>query len=584
MHATPTTSSHLRHRGGDFESFVEGLDYAARGEAGFNYYSARGELLRALPYRELRERARETAQKLIAAGLRPGDRLLLIADTDADFTILFCATQYASLLPVPVALPTSLGGKEAYIATLRRQMETCRARAAVGPTDLLGYLEQAAEGLSLVFVATPETVYGLPSGSDDLRPFGPGDRSYLQFSSGSTRFPKGVDIPQRALMANCRAISTSGLDLRAGDRFTSWLPLYHDMGLVGFLLVPMMNQFSGDYITTRDFARRPLMWPTLVSMNRGTISYSPSFGYDLCARRVGEGRLTLPDIDLGSWRAAGIGGDMVQPTVMQRFAEAFAPVGFRREALVPSYGMAEATLALAFAPLEHGVDIDRIDRAAMEERQEAVPSASPDDSVARSFVLCGRALAGHQMQVRGAGGKALPDRKIGKIFVKGPSLMAGYDNLPEETAQALSTDGWLDTGDLGYLLDGQIVITGRSKDLIIIAGRNIWPQDLEWAVEEELDLRRGAAAAFAVENDQGGDQVVVMIECRSEDPTERDRLRRDAASLLQRTQGVDATIALVPARTIPQTSSGKISRARARTIYLERGPEQPALMPSSGNR
>jgi len=566
MTPTPTTSPNLPHRRADFASLAEAIDYAARGDTGFNFYSARGELGAVLTYRELRERAVTTGRRLVRTGLARGARIVLVADTTPEFLVLFAACQYAGLLPVPVAVPTSLGGREAYVATLKRQISGSAAAAAVAPEDLMGYMLEASAGESLSLLATPEELFSLPTG-DELRTWGPGEPCYLQFSSGSTRFPKGIDIPQRALMANCHAIAVDGLDFRPGDRAASWLPLYHDMGLVGFMLVPLTNQFSCDYLTTRDFARRPTMWPTLIAMNQATFSYSPTFGYDLCSRRVSEGKLSLPAIDLKSWRAAGIGGDMVQPHVLERFADAFGPVGFDRRAFVPSYGMAEATLAMSFSPLGQGMLTDSVSRSALAGEGRAVPADPADGANTRRFVRCGRALVGHSFEIRDADGRSLPERAIGRIFFRGPSLMGGYYLQPEETARSLDADGWLETGDLGYLLAGEIVITGRSKDLIIIAGRNIWPQDLEWAVEEKLGLRRGDTAAFAMET-ESGETVALLIQCRATQAADREALVRDATSLLQRAHGVEARVVLIPPHGIPQTSSGKISRAKAKANLL----------------
>jgi fatty-acyl-CoA synthase len=567
MTPTPTTSRNLDHRRCDFASLAEALDYAAGGATGFNLYTARGDLAAVLPYREVRERAVATAQGLIRAGLPRGARVVMIADTTIEFIVVFAACQYAGLLPAPVAVPTSLGGREAYIATLARQMESSDATAAIAPADLLGYVREAAAGRKMDLLLTPEEVFALPGAGAALRTWQPGEPCYLQFSSGSTRFPKGIEISQRALMANCHAISIDGLDFRVGDRAASWLPLYHDMGLVGFVLTPLTNQFSCDYITTRDFARRPMMWPTLIAMNGATFSYSPTFGYDLCSRRVSEGKLTLPSIDLRAWRGAGIGGDMIQPHILERFAEAFAPVGFDPRAFVPSYGMAETTLAMSFSALGKGVQTDAVSRSRMSTEGRAVPADPADPEDARSFVRCGRALEGHGLEVRGEDGAVLPERAIGRIFFRGPSLMTGYFRQPEETARVFDAQGWLETGDLGYMLDGTIVITGRSKDLIIVAGRNIWPQDLEWTVEEGLALRRGDTAAFSTETDDG-EQVVMLLQCRATQPADRENLAREAASLLQRAHGVDCRVVLIPPHGIPQTSSGKISRAKAKANLL----------------
>jgi len=567
MQPTPSSSRDLPFRPGEFGTFTEGLDYAARGDTGFNFYSARGELTAVLSYRELRERAVEAAHGLVHAGLARGARMVLIADTAPDFMVLFAACQYAGVLPVPVALPTGLGGRDSYIATLRRQIQSCGAEAAMAPAELLGYLQEAAAGTTAKLVGSAGDLLALPGGDAELRPFAPGDSCYLQFSSGSTRFPKGIDVPQRALMANAHAIAVDGLGLTPGDRATSWLPLYHDMGLVGFMLAPLLSQVTVDYLSTRDFARRPLMWPTLISQNRSTLSYSPTFGYDLCSRRVSEGRLAVPDLDLSCWRAAGIGGDMIQPHVLERFSAAFAACHFDPKAFLPSYGMAEAVLAISFSPRQQGMLTDAVDRGRLSEEGRAVP-ADPNSGDSRRFVLCGRPLAGHLAEVRGEDGEVLPDRMIGRLFVKGPSLMAGYFGQPEETRRVLSADGWLDTGDLGYTLDGALVITGRAKDLIIIAGRNIWPQDLEWSVEESLNLKRSDACAFSIEGPDGQEQVVMLLVARPTDAGEREALRQSAQSLLQRAHGIEAKIVLVGTRDIPQTSSGKIARARAKAAYL----------------
>jgi fatty-acyl-CoA synthase len=336
------------------------------------------------------------------------------------------------------------------------------------------------------------------------------------------------------------------------------------MGLVGFMLVPIAAQLSVDYMATRDFARRSLTWLKLISEYGGTLSYSPSFGYELCTKRLRDG--TEFKVDLSKWRAAGIGGDMVQHGVLERFVDAFGPLGFRKSAFVPSYGMAETTLAMSFAPLEEEYLLDVVDRDELEAHRATPAAPGPN---ARGFVACGRALIGHEFEIRGDAGELLAERQIGKIFFRGPSVMKGYFRQPELTAEALSPDGWLDTGDLGYMLNGQIVITGRAKDLIIINGRNIWPQDLEWTAEEALtELRRGDVAAFSIDEADENEHIVVLVQCRSSDPATRTKLRTDVAAVLQKSMAVEARVILVPPHGLPQTSSGKLSRARAKANYL----------------
>lgn len=559
---TPTTNNKLKHRRADFATITEALDYAAQGETGQNYYSARGELLQILSYKDLREQACDIAAKFAANGFQPGDRILLIADTEPEFVILFFACQYASLLPVPVAVPMSFGGKDAYISQLKQQIINCSPKAVWAPESLRQMMAETVKDTGLLMWAGKDP-WSL-SGMRDLRPWGANELSYLQFSSGSTRFPKGIDIRQKPLMANCYGITNHGLKVEAHDRATSWLPFYHDMGLVGFMLAALAGQTSIDYMATRDFARRPLTWLKLMADNGGTLAYSPSFGYELCVRRMRDG--TEFSGSLASWRAAGIGGDMVQHHVLDRFTETFASYGFHRQAFVPSYGMAETVLAVSFAPLNQGYKVDFIDKKSMQDEHIAKPAPEGSDNC-RGFVACGIPLPDHLVEIRNEQGQILTARQVGKIFVQGPSVMNGYFQQKEETDAVLSPDGWLDTGDLGYWWDNQIVITGRAKDLIIINGRNIWPQDLEWSAEELPGLRRGDIAAFSVD-ENGQEQIIILVQCRSNEEAVRQELIQNVSAQLQKSASVETKIVLVPPHSLPQTSSGKLSRAKAKANYL----------------
>ena len=334
------------------------------------------------------------------------------------------------------------------------------------------------------------------------------------------------------------------------------------MGLVGFLLSPLAAQMTVDLMPTGAFVRRPLLWLDLMSQNRATISYSPTFGYELCARRGDGGREGL---DLSGWRIAGCGGDMVRPAPLLGFAERYANAGFSDRAFVASYGMAEATLALTMAPIGEGLrfDVVNVERMERDGRIELGAGART-----RAFVRCGPVLPAHELQVRNEHGDLVPERQVGRVFVRGPSLMQGYFGDAAASAHALSPDGWLDTGDLGYLADGEIVPTGRAKDLILINGRNIWPQDLEWSAESEIErLRSGDVAAFSIDGD-AAEQLVVLVQARGSDAAARQTLIEDVAALLRARHGVDARVELVGAHALPQTSSGKLSRAKARTLYL----------------
>jgi fatty-acyl-CoA synthase len=567
MSPLPTANPKLALRRAAFRSVPEMLDYAAQGDTGVTFYSARGELLSALPWREIRERAHVAARKLIGAGFAVGDRLLITADTWVGFFDAFFGAQYAGLVPVPVSIPVGIGGKEAYLEQLRRQFAASGAVAAVGIDDLAGFLADVAQEFPVRLHGGMGAIESLPEKPVDLRPLGAGDTCYIQFSSGSTRHPHGVQITQAALMANLQGITgPGGLDVREGDRATSWLPLYHDMGLIGFLFSPLSSQLSIDYITPRDFARRPMQWLNLISKNRGSISYSPSFGYDLAVRR---GAMQVPaDLDLSSWRHAGIGGDMVRADVLDRFAQTFESKGFKPSAFIPSYGMAEVCLAITFCPGGTGMRTDTVDRTALAEAQRAEPAANPNDAHrARRFVVCGKVLPGHQLEVRDGDGRVLGDRAVGRIFVKGPSIMPGYFQEPEASREVLS-EGWLDTGDLGYTLDGEIVVTGRAKDLIIVNGRNVWPQDIEWAIEAQKVVKSGDSAAFSIDT-ADGERVVVAVLARVAGDEAKAALVRDVAGAVREAVAVDCDVVLVPPTMgLPTTSSGKLSRARTKANYL----------------
>ncbi len=552
-------------RHADFRTIAEALDYAAAGQTGINFYSGKNILVEALPYRQLREQALLLARRMLAAGLAPGDRVGLIAENDGDFARGFFACQYAGLIPAPLPLPAAFGGREGYIAHLRRMLQTAGASALFGPKVLQDWLAETAEGLNLRFAGTLALLDHVPPLPDRLPEQDAEALGYLQFSSGSTRFPAGVAVTQRAFMANARGIGLHGLEIREGDRGLSWLPFYHDMGLVGFFLMPMSCQCSVDIMSPREFARRPLLWLSLIAQNRATIAFSPSFGYELCTRRADKA--DLGSLDLSSWRSAGIGGDMIRPSVLANFSERFGPHGFDRSAFVPSYGMAEATLALSFTPPNHGARQDSVDGVLLESLRQAAPARDTAPR-RRDFIRCGYPLPGHEIEVRDETGAKLPERHVGRIFARGPSLMLGYYSAPEETADVLTEDGWLNTGDLGYFIEGEIVITGRAKDLVIVNGRNLWPQDLEWTAEAEVPLlRSNDVAVFSVDGEVD-EEVVALVQCRVTDPAARAALSAELANIFRARHGIAARIVLVQPRGLPQTSSGKLSRSRARALYL----------------
>lgn len=576
---TPTVSG-IPLRSADFPTLTEALDYAATGTSGFNYYDSRDNLTATLPYTELRQRAIAMARHL--APLGRGQRLALVAHTHPDFAVMFYACQYAGLVPVPLPAAVHLGGREAYVRHLRQLLRDCEAVAAFAPSDFVGFLQEASEGLSLTLSGTLDEFLALDAAETDPLPPAPNSLAYLQYTSGSTRFPRGTMITQAAVMANLYAIFNHGFALNTEDRFCSWLPHYHDMGLVGIVLGCVATQRSVDYLPTREFAMRPRLWLKLISRNRCTISFSPPFGYTLCARRLRPADIEA--LDLSSWRVAGVGAEMIHPESLRQVAEILAPAGFDERAFLPCYGMAECALAVSFAPVGSGprsdlVDIDRLSRDG-----EARPPVEGEAAVkGKSFIDCGRPLPGFKVEIRGAHGEVLPDRQCGTIYLRGASVMSGYFGNPEATQEVLSDDGWLNTGDLGYFAEGALHVTGRAKDLMIIKGRNIWPQDLEYLAEQQPEVRTTDASAFTVPDQDDEETAVLVVQCREIDAHKLAALAVRLKQAINAEFGIQCLIELVPPHTLPRTSSGKLSRSMARNDFLKRRQDeaQEALPPEA---
>jgi fatty-acyl-CoA synthase len=565
---TPTTDSQPR-RFSDFATLGEALDYAANGERGLNFHDARGNLARAYPYAELRGDAIAAAHRLIAAGIKPEDRVALVAETGAEFAALFFGAIYAGAWPVPLPLPTSFGGRDSYIDQLKVQLASSDPKMLFYPVELAEMAGEAARqgGVDGVdyesFLARDASFLARDAAEVPLPAASPSDIAYLQYSSGSTRFPHGVAVTHAALLNNLAA-HAHGMELIDSDRCISWLPWYHDMGLVGCFLSPIANQVSVDYLKTEDFARRPLAWLDLISRNTGTtLSYSPTFGYDICARRMSSQTKASDRFDLSRWRVAGNGADMIRPDVMQAFVDAFADAGFQATSFLPSYGLAEATLAVSIMPPGEGIVVELVEETQLSGGEQGV--GRPQRY--RAIVNCGKPVRDMIVEIREEDGAPLPDKAIGKVWCKGPSIMDGYFRDPDATAACMQ-DGWLDTGDMGYLSEGYVYIVGRAKDMIIINGRNHWPQDIEWAVEQIPGFKAGDIAAFAITTPGGEETPAVLVQCRTSDDAERSRLRDAIRDRVRSITGMNCVIELVPPRTLPRTSSGKLSRAKARNLYL----------------
>lgn len=544
----------------DFPTLVEALDYAAQGSAGMNFYDRRNQLEAVLEYRDLQSKAIAGARRLLSLNLNKGDRVAIIAETSVGFVEAFFSCQYAGLVAVPLAIPMGVGQRDSYTAKLQGLLASCKPAAIISSNEWLSLINVVNIDSPTIHILSNEDFNALPEMDIELQLPSPDDIAYLQYTSGSTRFPRGVIITHREVMANLRAISHDGIKLRDGDRCISWLPFYHDMGLVGFLLTPMATQLSVDYLSTQDFAMRPMQWLKLISKNRCTVSVAPPFGYNLCLRRVND--KDLAELDLSCWRVAGVGAEPISAEQLNQFGECFSKAHFDSKAFMPCYGLAENAFAVSFGEEAIGTQINEVDRDILENQGRAVAPTKGTRAVS-TFVNCGKALPGHLIEIRNEVGMPLPEQEIGHIYISGPSLMSGYfQDLASQ--RDIKSTGWMDTGDLGYLLNGYLYVTGRIKDLIIIRGRNIWPQDIEYIAEQEPEIHSGDAIAFVTSQEQ----IILQIQCRVGSEQRRAQIVHSLTARIQSEFGVSADIELLPPHSIPRTSSGKPARAEAKKRYL----------------
>ena len=516
-----------------------------------------------ISYGALLAEAQGVAAGLHELGLEPKRPVALMLQTSRDYFRGFFGILLAGGIPVPLYPPARAGQIEEHV---RRQAAILR-NAGI---DTLLTSDEVRKAGRLVQTQAPELRHVVTIDSlrrVNARPprlnLGAGDIAFLQYTSGSTGAPKGVTLTHGNLLANIRAMSQASN--AASDVFVSWLPLYHDMGLIGAWLGSLTLGMRAVLMSPLTFLARPTRWLKAISQERGTISAAPNFAYDLCARKIPESE--LEGLDLSSWRLALNGAEMIHPDTLERFAKRFAPYGFRRESLFPVYGLAECSLGLAFPPLGRGPRVDRIRRIDFSERGVAVP-APAEDPGALAFVACGRPLPGHEIRVVDDAGRELPERERGRLQFKGPSTTSGYYRNPEAT-QGLFDGPWVNSGDTAYIAEGDVVLVGRTKDLIIRGGRNIHPQELEEAVGRIEGIRLGCVAVFgSADPATGTEKLVVVAETREEDPAKRaalaEAVRRASIDLL----GAPAEeVVLAPPRTVLKTPSGKIRRSAVRQLY-----------------
>lgn len=516
-----------------------------------------------LTYGALHREATSVAAGLLARDVMPGDTVAIMLPTGRAYFVTFTGIVLAGAVPVPIYPPTRPSQLADHLRRHIGILSNARAAMLVTVPEAipLGHLLRSnLENLRHVVV--PESL--LAASGDTLPRRRSDDLALVQYTSGSTGQPKGVALTHENLLANIRAMGQATA-VAGDDTFVSWLPLYHDMGLIGAWLGSLHFAVPLVVMAPQMFLTRPSRWLRAIHAHQGTISAGPNFAYELCLAKIHDAE--LDGLDLSSWRLAFNGAEPVSPATIERFAERFAPYGFRRDAITPVYGLAECSVGLAFPPLGRGPLIDCVDRETLVRSGRADP-VKPGGRDARRYVACGQPLPGHEIRVVDAAGNELGDRREGRIEFRGPSATAGYLHNAEAT-RSLFHDDWLDTGDLGYMVDADLYVTGRVSDVIIRAGRNLHPMELEEAVGNLAGVRKGCVAVFASPDPDGGaERFVVMAETRTTDDTATAALRSAIVSTTVDLLGVPPDdVVLAPPRTVPKTSSGKIRRAASREIY-----------------
>ncbi len=537
--------------------------------------------------------AREAERRggaLLGLGLSKGDRLAIVLPDGEEFVLSFLGALFAGVIPVPIYPQLSFKNVESYHATVAHIATASGAALLLTNAASRPFLEPVAPRVpSLRAIVSVDELAGHPAPVDIM--VRPADVAFLQFTSGSTSRPKGVVVTHDNLSANAEAFMIDGVKRDPSfDKGLSWLPLFHDMGLIGFVAGPLFTNVPCVFLPTASFVRTPRLWIDKIHEHRATITYAPNFAYALVAKRLKD--KDLEGLDLSCLRVAGCGAEPIQAKALRDFAARLAPARFDPRAFMPSYGMAEATLAISFSPLGRGLRTDTVDPQALTRGEASAPpeaeldasTGAPPQARGIEIVDCGRVFPGHEIVIVDDAGQRLGDRRVGQIVVRGPSVTPGYFEDPELTAQtykplpgdAPGAPVWLHTGDLGYLAEGGLFVCGRVKDMIIVRGRNYYPSDIEWSVSDLPHVRRGNVVAFGVFVDGEGklapaglgeEQLVLCCEGSAQDA---DAIREAASMCLATQFGLTPhEVVVLPLSSLPRTSSGKPQRRRVRQMYID---------------
>jgi acyl carrier protein len=517
-----------------------------------------------LTYEELWQGAEKIAAGLQQRGIRPGETVVIMLPTGKDYFFSFYAILLAGAVPVPIYPPVRRSQLEDHLQRHTGILNNCVASMLISMPEakVIAQLLKSQVG-SLREVTTVDEL------ASETKKFLPpainaSDIAFLQYTSGSTGNPKGVVLTHANLLANVRVMGEA-VKADSNDVFISWLPLYHDMGLIGAWLGSLYFGVVLVVMSPLSFLMRPQRWLWAIHQYRGTLSASPNFGYELCLKRITD--TDIQGLDLSSLRLAFNGAEPVSPNTIERFTTRFQPFGFRAETMLPVYGLAESAVGLAFPPLNRKPQVDCVQRETFSESAEARP-AEPSDENALCFAGSGHPLAGHEIRIVDLDGRELPERQEGYLQFRGPSVTSGYYRNPEATKN-LFQDDWLNSGDLAYMAKGEVFITGRSKDLIIRAGRNIYPHEVEEAVGNIPGVRKGCVAAFgSTDPHTGSEQLVVLAETRETGSEETNRLKKEITTIASDLLSLPPDVViLAPPHTVLKTSSGKIRRSACKELY-----------------
>jgi fatty-acyl-CoA synthase len=555
---------------------LRGLGEPAR--AHIHLYDDR-EQVHTITFGELHSRALRVAAELRRRGLQPGETAAIMLPTCAEFYYTFAGILLAGGIPVPIYPPFRADRIAEYAARQSNILSNAQCtylvtfRQGEGLANLLkprvATLREVLNAEKLAQAALPSE--DLPPTerrfADDLAHQARAEHIvFLQYTSGSTGAPKGVTLTHANLLANIRSM-VAGAEVRPGDFMVSWLPLYHDMGLIGAWMAPLFCGVPVAVMSPLAFLSRPARWLRTINRHRATLSPAPNFAYELCVRKVANAE--LEGVDLSCWRAALNGAEPVRADTLAKFAARFAAYGFRREALLPVYGLAEATLAISIPKSSDGYRVDRVDRDIFESEGRAIPAAS--DRAALEFVGAGKPLKDVEVRIVASDGSDAPERFEGQLWFRGPASTSGYYRNAEATQQLMRGGGWLDSGDLGYRADGELFITGRVKDVIIKGGRKLYPHEIEDVSGRVAGVRTGCVVAFGAPDARSGtERLVVAAEVRRGETANASRITAEITQAVNEAMGVPPDLVeLLPPQSIPKTSSGKLRRSETRRLHLD---------------